>query len=327
MPSKNSNSAVKRQLTEIALITLDSKDQDLADIVRTNKGDILICKSYEDFTAKREKADPNKAAAINATEIKVKKIVPFSISAEVIYLLVFLLQTLLRSDNEQLYSKLKAAINYISDDKLQLSCHKIDDFLSLSEFKDINNPLNRREILITYTRFIIYICNKIITDIIIFKKKASITTKLLFNIITDLSNIKNCNIFEELYTILKEHISSIPKITKKKGKVKAEDAEDTEDTEDAEDTEDTEDANANEDEDANANKDEDANGDNEDNEDAEDEDANADNEEDNEEDNDLNQGPIEGVMGKKHKQSIATAKTNKKNDSSSDSNSDSDSDK
>ena len=218
MPSKNSNSAVKKQFTEIALMILDSKEQDLANIVTTSKGDKLICKSYTEFTVKRVKADPNKAAAVKTTtETKTKKIVPFSLSAEVIYLLVYLLQLLMQPDNEQLYNCLKVAINYISDDKLQLSTHKIDDFLSLSEFKEINSPLNKREILIAYTKFIIYISNKVITDIINFKKKVSVTTKLFLNIITDLSNIKNCNVFEQLYEIFKEHFSSIPKVTKKKG--------------------------------------------------------------------------------------------------------------
>jgi hypothetical protein len=277
MPSKNSNSAVKKQFTEIALMILDSKEQDLANIVTTNKGDKLICKSYTEFTVKRVKADPNKAAAKNIAEIKTKKIVPFSLSAEVIYLLVYLLQLLMQPDNEQLYNYLKVAINYISDDKLQLSTHKIDDFLSLSEFKDINSPLNKREILIAYTKFIIYICNKIITDIINFKKKVSVTTKLFLNIITDLSNIKNCNIFEQLYEIFKEHFSSIPKITKKKSikkEINSEEEVSAEEDESAEvsaaEVSAAEDDNADEDENEDENADEEDNADGDDNADEDD---------------------------------------------------------
>jgi hypothetical protein len=297
---------------------LDSKEQDLADIVTTTKGDKLICKSYTEFTAKRVKAEPNKAAAKTTTEIKTKKttaeiktkkIVPFSLSAEVIYLLVYLLQLLIQPDNEQLYNCLKVAINYISDDKLQLSTHKIDDFLSLSEFKEINTPLNRREILIAYTKFIIYISNKIITDIIKFKRKVSITIKLFFNIITDLSNIKNCNIFEELYNILKEHIDSIPKIEKKKG-IKKEINSDMDEHEDANEDE-HEDANEDEHEDAgedaDANEHEDADADEDADEDKH-EDADEDEHEDEDEQEDADENkdadadagikPIKGFMKK-----------------------------
>jgi hypothetical protein len=289
MPSKNSNSAVKKQFTEIALMILDSKEQDLANIVTTTKGDKLICKSYTEFTIKRVKADPNKAAVKTTRETKTKKIVPFSLSAEVIYLLVYLLQLLMQPDNEELYNCLKIAINYISDDKLQLATHKIDDFLSLSEFKEINSPLNKREILIAYTKFIIYISNKIITDIINFKKKVSITTKLFFNIITDLSNIKNCNVFEQLYAIFKEHFSSIPKITKKKSIKKEINSEEEVS------------ASADENEDDNADDNEDDN-----------EDDNADDNEDDNEDVDADEG---GKDNNKYgsKQDIAA------NDSSSDS--------
>jgi hypothetical protein len=316
MPSKNSNSAVKKQFTEIALMILDSKEQDLANIVTTTKGDKLICKSYTDFTVKRVKADPNKAAAKNTTEIKAKKIVPFSLSAEVIYLLVYLLQLLMQPDNEQLYNCLKVAINYISDDKLQLSTHKIDDFLALSEFKEINSPLNKREILIAYTKFIIYICNKVITDIINFKKKVSVTTKLFLNIITDLSNIKNCNIFEQLYEIFKEHYSSIPKITKKKSiKKEINSEEEVSIDEDAEASSD-EAADDNADEDDNDNADEDDNDNDNDNAD-EDEDDNADADED-DNDNDNADGPNadKKTMSSVHK-AIAMSAIN--NDSSSDS--------
>ena len=304
MPSKNSNSAVKKQFTEIGLMVLDSKEQDLANIVTTSKGDKLICKSHAEFTVKRGKADPNKAVVA-----KTKKIVPFSVSAEVIYLLVYLLQLLMRPDNEQLYNCLKIAINYISDDKLQLSTHKIDDFLSLSEFKDINSPLNKREILIAYTKFIIYICNKIITDIINFKKKVSITTKLFFNIITDLSNIKNCNIFEQLYEILKEHFISIPKITKKKGKsasIKTNKDINEDDSTDDLDSNDNEDDNEDDNADADDNVDDNV-----------DDSVDVDVDEDADEDDNVDEDDNEGNNVDGNKKSIAASAIN--NDSSSDS--------